>query len=621
MLNGKKSRIQGKRSWIFNKCHGLARGYLLIGLEQEAQSVCTSCLKFRVGRPSLVTGPRADIPDSQFVSYNTGSSIRGYAANVKTYRLEGPHMENLTLNTSIVIDKGAAGNFDECGAWLQAIEPDGSTIRGWYHAERECDYLHGQTDKSVAYAESTNGGITFTKLNYPNNQVLTGTNSPTPGTYTGAGDQSVIKWGSDYYMYFLDTYWWKTGVAKASVASAGKPGNWFKWYNGSFSSPGLAGNMTPLTAFPYLPAVSLFTPTNNAALLGLDESFGGLRLSFSSGTGPSGSNPTVFTSISEPLLHVDSDNDPPGPNEWIGYSGMAAPSGGKNWDKRFYLFNAYVQPNQGFDKRYLIRRPVDVTLSPSSVSPQVEVQLTRYNSSSRPDSWTTTAVPAPSAGTSDYAWQKDLGYILTKATTGTVEIDDCYISGWDDHFIGVNGNCEGQTKLRTLGYVYSSSAANRKPIYRCYNSSQTNHIVSDNSTCEGLGQLEYLIGYVIAEAPLNRYYSSSRQDSWSTFAPMSSDYSWQKNLGYIFTTARTGTIEIDDCYIPGWDDHFIGVNGNCEGQQKLRTLGYVYSAPAANTKPIYRCYNSSQTNHSVSDNSSCEGLGQLEWLVGYVPVY
>jgi len=38
MLSGSKARIQGKRSLIFKKCHGLARGYLLTGVFRKKKN-------------------------------------------------------------------------------------------------------------------------------------------------------------------------------------------------------------------------------------------------------------------------------------------------------------------------------------------------------------------------------------------------------------------------------------------------------------------------------------------------------------------------------------------------------------------------------------------------------
>ena len=88
----------------------------------------------------------------------------------------------------------SASDFDYCGAWLNSAytESDG-TIRGWYHAEYMCDYSNGgQTYKSVAYVQSTDGGRTFQKVNYPNNQILTYNGGSITGQNAGEGDHSVV---------------------------------------------------------------------------------------------------------------------------------------------------------------------------------------------------------------------------------------------------------------------------------------------------------------------------------------------------------------------------------------------------------------------------------------------
>ena len=165
----------------------------------------------------------------------------------------------------------------------------------------------------------------------------------------------------------------------------------------------------------------------------------------------------------------------------------------------------YLPPNATFDERYLVRRKVTVSQQPAALTPQVGVALSRYYSAARQDHWVTTAmVPDSSAVlTNPYGWQKDLGYLMTKPPTGVAvtELDDCYIAAWDDHMVGVNGDCGGAQNLRVLGWIYASSApqpAGTTPIYRCYNASQTNHVVSDVATCEGLGALDWIIGYTLA---------------------------------------------------------------------------------------------------------------------------
>ena len=264
-----------------------------------SKTICLDCLQFKVGPAVKVLGPVGNPADNPFVVINSGGKIIGYTANSQTFSLSGPDLENLTYSPAEVIGPGPAGNFDECGAWLQAVSPIGNIIRGWYHAEKSCDYSQGQTDKSVGYAESYDGGKTFNKWNYPNNKVLRGITSATSGTQTGAGDQTVVRWKDYYYMYFLELKDWHTGVARSKVIDGGKPGTWWKWYNNGFNAPGLSQNSTTLGFFGQ--SVSHNALYDALSLITTDKWFGGLRLSQSKNT-------TSWSSIDEPLLIAEDED-------------------------------------------------------------------------------------------------------------------------------------------------------------------------------------------------------------------------------------------------------------------------------------------------------------------------
>lgn len=470
----------------------------------------TSCLTFRVGPAFRVTGPNV-YADAPFFAYNTGSGIRGYVSNSSTYRLEGPDMEHLTPNySSPVIGAGPGGsnggNFDGCGAWLMSVEQDGSIFRGWYHAEKQCDYTNGgQTHKSAAYAQSSDG-LTFSKINYPNNQVLTGTasNIPTPGKQTGEGDISVVKFGSYYYMYYAiqqNPDLSRNGVAQATIASGGVPGAWLKYYNGSFSQPGIGGVSTSVGFLGSSGQANLFQYpgySTKVAFIGgdagvTDSQRKGLKLSFSD-------DGIHFTSLSEPLfLSSEYWGAPPNPSEHVAYPSIVGLTGGKTWGTSgFYLFYMYIEPGGNTGQRFLVRRKVDVLDNAVQGAPRVKVALTRYYSSSRVDHWTTTAM-VPDAYLSVV---KSYGYVFTRPQPGMIELKDCYIPSWDDHMISNSATeCTASNvkTLRTIGWVWSSPQPGTVPLYRCYWQSATNHYVSFNSNCDSTGPdmvTEFILGYV-----------------------------------------------------------------------------------------------------------------------------
>ncbi len=458
-------------------------------LEAEAGPVplCLECMQLRVGAPSIVIGPTSTAADNVLVARRDPQEMLAFTANGTTYLLKGPSLEALSLvSDPAVIAAGAAGSFDECGAWLQAVEDDGAIVRGFYHAEEKCDYSIGQTRKSVAYAESNDGARTFTKRNYPGNQIITGSNVFAPGTSTGSGDHGVIRWHGDYWMYYID--WndpWGTALAKAPGDSGGMPGAWLKWHNGSFGEPGLGGTATTLGWFGT--AVSRFVPADRLVLPVNDVAFGGIKLQLSA-------DGFAFQPIQEPLLILEEESwdRKPESGELFAYISMVGLQGGREWSDGFYLFYTYLQPGEDFSQRYLVRRKVDVEVAAQPASPQVRVALSRYFSDANKDHWVTTAAVA------SHAFEFVLGYLFTKDLGSMTPLWDCYIPSWDDHMVAPGDCGAGAVKLRTLGWVYSTQQPGTIPLYRCYYPDWTDHWVSTTPCDETPGVTnEFVLGYAM----------------------------------------------------------------------------------------------------------------------------
>jgi hypothetical protein len=449
---------------------------------------CLSCTRWKVGPPIRLFGPVGSPGDSQMFAMPGAAGLVAWSANATTQLLQGPSLETLQLIPGApVLEPGPAGGFDECGAWLQAAEPDQGILRGWYHAEEECDYAVNQTHKSVAYAESTNGGLTFSKTAYPDNRVLTGTSTPAVGTSSGAGDHSVVRWHGDLWMYFID--WstpWGTGVARAPGASGGVPGSWQKWYQGAFSEPGLGGQTTVLGWLGT--SVSHHAPSDQLVLAMIDPAFGGVRLAFSK-------DGIVFEALAEPLVVVEEESwvRTPDSGELFAYLVVVPPQGGKGWNDEFYLSYVYLPPGEAFDQRHQVVRRVTVETQAAPVSPQVRVALARTFSAVRNDHWITTSMVP-----SDYGTESVLGYMATTDAGGMTKLLDCYIPGWDDHMVGPGDCGGGAVVLRTLGWAYPTQQPGTVALRRCYLASQTDHWVSTNP-CEqeAAGAVEeFVLGYV-----------------------------------------------------------------------------------------------------------------------------
>lgn len=131
----------------------------------------------------------------------------------------------------------------------------------FYHCE---DYRWAGTGEmttskfwaQIAYAESAD------KINWEKEGAVITGRDPKPNlparAANGAGNPATIV--HDGYIYIFYNDWHTTignatgpdeiHVARAAVASDGKPGSWYKYYNGQFSEPGIGGNSSPVILAP-----------------------------------------------------------------------------------------------------------------------------------------------------------------------------------------------------------------------------------------------------------------------------------------------------------------------------------------------------------------------------------
>lgn len=156
------------------------------------------------------------------------------------------------LKSGTYTPKVSSSAFDARGRWLGGIYDDGTgTLRGFYHAEAAkgipCDPISGI--KSIAYAESTDGGQTWRIPNYPNNQIITGQYAD-----GGAGDFRLRVFDGYLYIFYYEQACGAnalsqgTAVARAPIATKGRPGSWTKYHcdnqGCAFKSPGIGGKFT-----------------------------------------------------------------------------------------------------------------------------------------------------------------------------------------------------------------------------------------------------------------------------------------------------------------------------------------------------------------------------------------
>jgi hypothetical protein len=390
-----------------------------------------------------------------------------------------------------VLRPGAPGTYDSCGQWLNHVERSGNTLLGWVHDETACHYQNGsQTHKSMSLAISKDDGLTWQQKG----QIITGTDAPTPGRQTGEGDCTAVN-GQDgyYYAYCGRTRNQASIVARAPVTNPG-PGHWLKYFKGKWREPGLGGDATGLPS----KSAGLARWTTTGQTVGLGWLPGGPGLFFSR-------DHVTFSALREPLLALDRGIwRRPDPSELLAYFALLdAGNGGNQIGNRWMIVYTYLQPNETFGQRYLVFRPIDVSISPTPVSPQVGVLLARWYNKTLHDHWSTTAAVPGNRGA--YALEAQSGYLMTAAdpTKPSVALEDC-VSQWPghpDHMLEVKGACQAghYLRLRTAGWVYRTPQEHTVSLYRCYSAQDKSHFASNRVDCEGLGAMERLLGYALSQ--------------------------------------------------------------------------------------------------------------------------
>jgi hypothetical protein len=453
---------------------------------------CNSCIRIRVGLPHVVRGPAADMADNRFTEFQiAGGGFRGFDAHNDTRAIDGRSPSDMGGAERTVLRAGRPGTYDSCGQWLNHAERAGTTVLGFIHDETACKYQVGQTHKSMSLATSTDDGLTWNGLG----QIITGTDAPTANKNTGEGDCTAIN-GEDgyYYAYCFRPRDGALIVARAPVSNP-RPGNWMKFFQGSWEQPGLGGQATRLINGSGVSAAR-WTTTGQTVLTGWVH--GGLGLFLSS-------DHTTLTPLPEPLLSVDPGEwKRPAPSELIFYPVILdATTGANQLSNSWMLVYAYMQPNEGGSQKYLVFRDVTVSTSDAPDTAQVGVLLARWYNAGLHDRWSTTA--AVPGNDTTYKLEARSGFLMTAAPAGkpSTEVEDCVSErpGHPDHLLAQKGFCEAHAyqRLRTAGWVYARQETNTQPLYQCYSDGEASHFASNRPDCEGKGRMETLLGYDLVQ--------------------------------------------------------------------------------------------------------------------------
>ena len=454
--------------------------------------------KFVVGKPVKIYGP-GGYADSKLETFKVSDKLYGYFGLQETYRLEGSNVENLRMTSNVVIGRGTWGEFDGDGAWLMKVwKTNDGVIRGIYHAEN----CHAENDvpigvcppgeikhKALAYAESRDGGKTFIKPNYPNNLII----YPDKTEWQGNGDFGMIQIGDYYYIYFMLTDWSGIGVARAPINGNGKPGTWTKYYQGSFSQPGIGGRadkkiegFSPSIIYnqylgKYIMAV-MDIPHNiifyisdwnedNPEDIGLKwKQFS--KIIVPEAEGFWGQNPRKFLGF-------------------MAYPGITGLNGeSETVERSFYLtYTHFPQGDHDIQQSTKIVRKVDVYCSDKD---DALVSFQEFKNNTTGDTIETVHY-YQEAG---YSFSKSFGYINTEGNGKTTKNDICYYDGWKNNFLKPSENsCNGlEKKIATAGNFVSRADPGLVPVYQCFDSTKQKHYLSMvNNPCP---EQTWLVRYV-----------------------------------------------------------------------------------------------------------------------------
>jgi len=464
---------------------------------QEKRADPGASIRIRVGVPLVARGPAPNIADAAFTEIQLPNGLfRGFTAAGTTFAIDGKHPYDMGRKAATVLKPEPAGSPSSCGQWITHVELEGKTLFGWVHNETACDYAkYGQTHAMTTIASSTDYGLTWKILG----PIIRGTDPPKANKETGDSCMTAVRGahgsnddGYDYaYCLHNGGHSWDAGytfIARAPASDPG-PGKWKKYFNGSWSEPGVDGKSTPIDGG----GSAYWTTTGET--VGLKWVKGGLGLSTSSDW-------LHFKEVlPQPLLLVE-------PGDWSRKNGLElvsyadlidAHTGLNQLSDHWLLAYMYLNPGENFGKRYLVFRPVDISWSPASGEPQVGEMLTHWYNAAQHDHWATTA-PVP-GNWAAYKLVAQLGYTMTapEPKGASVELEEC-VSEWPghaDHIVIQKGVCEksGYRRLRSAGFIFSTAQPNTQPLYRCYSDVEKSHFAANKDDCNGMGKREALLGY------------------------------------------------------------------------------------------------------------------------------
>jgi hypothetical protein len=407
-----------------------------------------------VGVPEVVGGPTCCLFDSPFLGLATSAGTVGLSANSDTFVVSlGASVSSQLaqpLPTGLAADSDNT-SYSHCGKWLNAafVDPaNASIVHGFFHQEWHCDYAHAlYTNKSVGYAQSVDGGLTFVPVPTPSGadpaaDQLVASSNTTAAHQTGEGDHGVVRIGD--YLYMLFVCWdgdvrvhggTTAAMARSRVADGGRPGTWFKYFQGAWSQPAVGGRSDAVLALPGTAVYALPSVSPSTALaVGVIFS-AALNVAWADGAGADAAPTDWAPAAAGPIFNAAwaSWDRNANSSELFGYPGLTAATGGAGGavapDASFVYFT-YLSPGHDFTARWLVRRPLRVfARAGGGAAPPALSALALWASTTAPAAarrwWAAGGPVAPDAAPGNFSAVRTLGAVLTAAQPGALALHEC----------------------------------------------------------------------------------------------------------------------------------------------------------------------------------------------------
>jgi len=480
-------------------------------------TLCGACIQYTIGSPEPVKDydfMDPDYPDQALtVTRLPNGEFRGYSAlSGSQLIIQGQNLTNRVFRQlNIKADPPNYYTHDLEAVWW---DPSKKILRGWVHIETHtCEvspnsYFHGE----IYYAESTDGGLswyperaTYTPrtaynkcpIEYPNNTypypvfnkdwVITSAGpyrksnaqvveSGTKNSGTGAHFGITI--GDYLYIYHTD-FWaevaynddgtprhrYGTCVARAHVSTGGKPGHWFKWYNGSWSEPGVYGRCNPVqgisgTATSMVPLVD----TDETIAVNIPPNWAGYMSASLDGIDWKPLNGPFL-----PQLRPRRPSQAVGAKTWFqGYNSIIVDEHNQPW-----LYGMVVLSDIGV--RQIIRYPITFTKAQAPTICGGRIALNRYRSLTS----TAVSVQVQLKDTLKWASEGIVAYVSVCSSAVTIPLVECQIRATGVVFLARDDECDvlkpapdqsdqGSVFLGGAGFVSMRFVSGLGPLWRCW---------------------------------------------------------------------------------------------------------------------------------------------------------